>query len=55
VTVVAPLLGGVLIEVLSSYEPMFVLTALIQCAALAVTMLKVEEPRRRALRPQQIS
>jgi MFS family permease len=52
VTVVAPLLGGVLIEALSSYEPMFVLTALVQCAALAVTMLKVEEPRRRVLRPQ---
>jgi MFS family permease len=49
-TVVAPLLGGVIVETLS-YQPMFVLTALIQCAALAVTMLKVEEPRRRSLAP----
>ena len=52
VTVVAPLLGGVLIETLSSYQPMFLLTALVQCAALAVTLLKVEDPRRRALRPR---
>jgi predicted MFS family arabinose efflux permease len=47
-TVVAPLLGGVIVETLS-YEPMFLLTALLQSAALVVTMLKVEEPRRRTL------
>lgn len=50
VTVVAPLLGGVIIETLS-YEPMFWLTALVQSAALAVTLLKVQDPRRRSLRP----
>jgi len=50
-TVVAPLLGGVIIEVFS-YEPMFWLTALLQAAALAVTVLKVRDPRlRSSLRP----
>jgi len=48
VTVIGPLLGGVIIETLS-YEPMFWLTVLIQCAALLVTLRRVTDPRRRAL------
>lgn len=47
VMILAPLLGGVLVETLS-YQHLFWVAAITQSIALAVTVARVREPRRRA-------
>ena len=47
VQIVAPLLGGILVEV-ASFRAMFWLAAVLQLIALVITLMKVTDPRRRA-------
>jgi MFS family permease len=49
VSIGAPLLGAMLVETLS-YHHMFWAAVVVQSAALAITMFKLTEPRRRAAR-----
>jgi MFS family permease len=48
VSVAAPLIGALIVEMFS-YRHMFWVAVLVQSAAFAVALLKVDEPRRRAL------